>query len=228
MSAMGCYKGLKQVRRVVEDCIKNVHPIYHIKTMMIKRELAKDPALAEENWDRFLPQFKKRNVKRRKPHKVRDRKGAADTPFPPLPKPSKVDLQLESGEYFLTKSQKAERAAEEKAQRQEERTAESRRKRQEAFVAPAEVAVKEPKEERKDELKTMASSLKKKAASTKTAGADAAVELASTYFEGGAVMSADASNTKKDKLAKRNATEADIGKAGAAAKAKKAKSRTSA
>ncbi len=31
MSAMGPYKGLKQVRRIVEDCIKNVHPIYHIK-----------------------------------------------------------------------------------------------------------------------------------------------------------------------------------------------------
>ena len=29
---MGSFKGLKQVRRVVEDCIKNVmHPVYHIK-----------------------------------------------------------------------------------------------------------------------------------------------------------------------------------------------------
>jgi ribosomal RNA assembly protein len=49
---MGPYKGLKTARRVVEDAILNVHPIYHIKTLMIKRELAKDPAMAEENWDR--------------------------------------------------------------------------------------------------------------------------------------------------------------------------------
>lgn len=31
VSVMGDYKGLKEVRRVVEDCMRNVHPIYHIK-----------------------------------------------------------------------------------------------------------------------------------------------------------------------------------------------------
>ena len=30
--AMGSFKGLKQFRRIVEDCLENkMHPVYHIK-----------------------------------------------------------------------------------------------------------------------------------------------------------------------------------------------------
>ncbi|AFZ80969.1 hypothetical protein BEWA_003770 [Theileria equi strain WA] len=32
-------KGIKVARRIVEDCMKNVHPVYHIKEFMIKRDL---------------------------------------------------------------------------------------------------------------------------------------------------------------------------------------------
>lgn len=104
VSAMGSFKGLKQVRAIITDCMNNVHPIYHIRTLMIKRELAKartparrvpcaartawrcshvaqDPKLANENWDRFLPKFKKRNVKRRAPAAAVEKKEY--TPFPP-------------------------------------------------------------------------------------------------------------------------------------------------
>jgi len=136
VSAMGPFKGLKILRRIAEDCIKNIHPIYHIKELMIKRELAKDPALAEENWERFLPNFKKKNVQRKKPKKVREKK--VYTPFPPPIQPSKVDLALESGEYFLSQEQKQARAKAQQEERQALKVEERQRQREAAFIAPKE------------------------------------------------------------------------------------------
>ncbi len=83
VSTMGYFKELKVVRRIVLDTMRNIHPIYNIKELMIKRELAKNPELANENWDRFLPHFKKHNVKRKKSSKKEDKKKKEYTPFPP-------------------------------------------------------------------------------------------------------------------------------------------------
>uniref|UniRef100_A0A7R9YG52 KRR1 small subunit processome component n=1 Tax=Pinguiococcus pyrenoidosus TaxID=172671 RepID=A0A7R9YG52_9STRA len=140
VSAMGPYKGLKQVRKVVMDCMQNIHPIYNIKTLMIKRELAKDPTLADQPWDRFLPKFKKRNVKRKKPKTIRDTTERKYTPFPPAPQPSKVDLQLESGEYFLSQEQRKSMKQIEKAQRSAKRSAEKRAAREAELEAPREAS----------------------------------------------------------------------------------------
>ena len=95
---MGNFKQLKIVRRIVLDCMGNIHPIYHIKELMIKKELSKKPELANESWDRFLPQFTKRNPKRVKKPKKEEKEY---NPFPPEQKPRKIDLELESGEFFL-------------------------------------------------------------------------------------------------------------------------------
>ena len=59
---------------------------------MIKRELTKDPALARENWDRFLPKFHKTNVQRRKPAKRKEEKDYI--PFPPPQPESKVRCHI--------------------------------------------------------------------------------------------------------------------------------------
>ena len=102
---------------------------------MIKRELAKDPKLATESWDRFLPKFRKKHLKTsektaKKNEKLAEKNAAREaaglppiqsakdekkkkvyTPFPPPQQPRKVDLQLESGEYFLKSKEKEAREA---------------------------------------------------------------------------------------------------------------------
>jgi len=151
VATMGPYKGLKELRRIIEDCMDNVHPIYHIKELMIKRELQKDPELAGESWDRFLPHFKKRNLqKRRVPHNVTDKSKKVYTPFPPPQEKSKVDLQIESGEYFLGKQAKERVAREDRVEKQKEKKAEKLKARESEFTAPKEDGeVKEKKKKRK-------------------------------------------------------------------------------
>ncbi|KAG8725562.1 hypothetical protein FRC09_008419 [Ceratobasidium sp. 395] len=176
VSVMGPYKALKEVRRIVIDCMKNIHPIYRIKAslleLMVRRELAKDPKLATESWDRFLPQFRKRHLtSAQKSAKKREKLAGTDanamplgtgetpadsgappapvakkekpkkkvyTPFPPAQLPRKVDLELESGEYFLKAKEKEAREEAKRKARQAEATAERKREREEVYVAPAE------------------------------------------------------------------------------------------
>jgi len=137
VSCLGPYQGLKQVRKIVIDTMNNVHPIYNIKSLMIKRELMKDPKLKNENWERFLPKFEHKNLsKRKQPLKKKEKKPY--TPFPPAPVMSKIDKELESGEYFLKeKERKAKKAAEKKEQHT---AAEQKRldKREKSFKPPVE------------------------------------------------------------------------------------------
>ncbi|KIL67379.1 hypothetical protein M378DRAFT_185742 [Amanita muscaria Koide BX008] len=185
VSVMGPYKALKEVRRIVLDCMKNIHPIYRIKELMIRRELAKDPKLATESWDRFLPNFRRRHLKTsektaRKNEAVtrkEDARKAAGldretdkpkkkvyTPFPPPQQPRKVDLQLESGEYFLKPHEKAAREEAKRKQKQAETTAKRQAERAEAFVPPSEPSAPtvEEKIKKKRKLDEGGESLEKK------------------------------------------------------------------
>ena len=99
---MGNFKQLKIVRRIIIDCMQNIHPIYHIKELMIKRELMKKPEMKNENWDRFLPNYQKHNVKRKKIKKEKKEYN----PFPNEQQPRKIDLLLQSGDYFFDEKNK--------------------------------------------------------------------------------------------------------------------------
>lgn len=137
VAALGPYKGLQQVRDIVIDTMENVHPIYNIKALMIKRELMKDPQLRDQDWSRFLPKFKKTNVSKRKQPKVKKPKKEY-TPFPPPMPLSRVDKELETGEFFMKDAEKKARRQRERDEKQTVAAKVQTDRRQQAFVAPAE------------------------------------------------------------------------------------------
>ena len=105
---------------------------------------------ANENWDRFLPHFKKRTLsKRKKPLKITDKSKKPYTPFPPPQEKSKVDLQIESGEFFLGKQAKERVAREERQEKQREKQAEKRMAKQKDFVPPQENGTSSSNQEKK-------------------------------------------------------------------------------
>merc|ERR1719391_1821844 len=149
VSCLGPYQGLKQVRKVVVDTMNNIHPIYNIKALMIKRELAKDPNLKHENWDRFLPKFEHKNLsKRKQPFKKREKK--AYTPFPPAQPESKMDKEIATGEYFLKEKERKMKKLQERQEKQAESAIRREEERNKAFKPPKEKKAKKPERMKKD------------------------------------------------------------------------------
>lgn len=135
VAAVGPHKGLREVRKIAEDTMRNIHPVYNIKTIMIKHELSKDENLRYESWDRFLPRFKTKNVKR-KQQKKRVKKEY--TPFPPPQPESKVDKELATGEYFLKSKQIHARKKQDRVEKDKKAKEKRQQKRNQAFIPPKE------------------------------------------------------------------------------------------
>ena len=130
VSVMGPEKGIKQVRRIVLDTMRNIHPVYGLKRLMILKELSSREDLAHEDWSRFLPTYRKAHQKKTKhPKSVDDntdkpdaegpgakvrrkrekRKFEERTTFPPLPQPRKEDIAMETGQAFLAPERRKRR-----------------------------------------------------------------------------------------------------------------------
>jgi ribosomal RNA assembly protein len=113
VAVMGSHRGCQQVRKIVEDCMKNVHPVYGLKQLLVKRELAKREDMKHEDWSRFIPQYKKSTINKEK-QKALDKKkkqrlketmakkaGKERSIFPPAPPKRLEDIAMESGEAFM-------------------------------------------------------------------------------------------------------------------------------
>uniref|UniRef100_A0A8C3B2A1 KRR1 small subunit processome component homolog n=1 Tax=Cyclopterus lumpus TaxID=8103 RepID=A0A8C3B2A1_CYCLU len=137
VSALGPFNGLKEVRKVVMDTMRNIHPIYNIKTLMIKQELSKDPDLRLQSWERFLPTFRHKNLAKRKEPKKKSTKKAY-TPFPPSQPESTVDKELATGEFFLRESVKKRKKLDLIKVKQAEALTKKQEERNKAFIPPKE------------------------------------------------------------------------------------------
>ena len=148
--------------------MNNIHPIYNIKSLMIKRELAKDPELKNENWERFLPKFEHKNLsKRKQPFKKKDKTKKPYTPFPPPMPESKLDKELASGEYFLKEKEKKLRKIQERKEKQAAASVQREEKRNKAYKPPKEISQTDKKKQ-DDTLDVDALKAKIKKASSKS------------------------------------------------------------
>lgn len=117
---------------------------------MIKRELAKDPKLKNESWERFLPKFKSKNISKRKQPKIKKQKKPY-TPFPPPQPESKLDKELATGEYFLSESEKRLKKKKELQEMKAEGKKKQQEKRKLPFIPPEEKPFTPPAK-RKDDV----------------------------------------------------------------------------
>jgi ribosomal RNA assembly protein len=114
VSCMGSVRGCQDVRKLVEDCMRNIHPVYGLKRLLIRRELMKREDLKNEDWSRFMPTYKKNGQSKEKQKaflkKKKERaKAAAEKSaqkgeksiFPPAPPKRKEDIAMETGEVIL-------------------------------------------------------------------------------------------------------------------------------
>lgn len=140
VAVIGPYKGVLEVMNLVENTLKNVHPVYLLKTLMIKRQLMSDPKLANEDWSRFLPKFKKNNIQRQKPKKIRVKKPY--TPFPPAQLERKIDKEMAEGKYFIDSNNQWKKKVEKKgrpdAEKKKEVAQKQKEKRERPFIPPQE------------------------------------------------------------------------------------------
>jgi len=147
---LGPHKGVQEAEKAVIATMENNHPVYIIKHMMMKKQLLEKPELQgpEESWDRFLPKINKSSQQTKlkpKKKKAEWKNKKEKSLFPPEPTPSKKDLEIESGEYFLKEKEKKMKKRAEKRKLQEEKSKKNQDKKYKSLVPPSEKKKKKVK-----------------------------------------------------------------------------------
>lgn len=120
---VGNYKGINDAKHIIISCFENIHPVFEIKKLMIKKNLEKDGV--EGDWERFMPKIQKT-------HSKRSVKGRVAGGMPEEIRERKEDLQMKTGEYFTNQSNTSSKD-ERKAKREQ-----IRKSKQEKFTVPEE------------------------------------------------------------------------------------------
>lgn len=92
--------------------------------------------MKDENWDRFLPNYKKKITSNKAGKKKAIKEKKEYTPWAPEPTKRKEDYLLETGEYFLTKDEKEGRAKVKKKSDGEAKVKDKKAEKLKKFEAP--------------------------------------------------------------------------------------------
>ncbi|KAL6346947.1 hypothetical protein AAG906_006007 [Vitis piasezkii] len=155
----GCYilvqvHCLKQVRRVLEDCIQNkMHPVYHVKQncILLCMHLVFNFSICVVTSFPFINFFTS--------FKVKSKEKKPYTPFPPPQPLSKVDLQLESGEYFLGDQKKFAKKWQHKLEKQTQKNSREQMKKR-SCICSSHGLILDKSADDKNDVAAMAMSLR--------------------------------------------------------------------
>ena len=55
VSCMGNFKNIKLCRKIIEDCMQNIHPYIHVRSLILRKKLMKSFTLKNKTWTSILP-----------------------------------------------------------------------------------------------------------------------------------------------------------------------------
>ena len=55
VSCMGNFKNIKFCRKIIEDCMQNIHPYFHVRNLILRKKLIKSFTLKNKTWNSILP-----------------------------------------------------------------------------------------------------------------------------------------------------------------------------